>query len=139
MERFAALACGRRDQNHGAAPLRNHHARRRVATRIDGFQVLIDRLVPLRLGHLINGRFFPDAGVGDENIERAEARHGRVDHLLDCREPRHVCTMNEDVCAKLFALFRDGFSGFAVAFVVDDDAARSCLRKHRRRGRADAA
>ena len=52
--------------------------------RIDALEVDADHVVPLLFGHFFDGQIFevPDASVGNDDVEAAEARDGVIDEFL---------------------------------------------------------
>jgi hypothetical protein len=106
----------------------------------DGREIDLERAPPLRLAHLgerhLVGR--PDAGVGDEEVEPAEALAARVEERcraglgLDCGGVREGVRAGR-------AQFRDGRFRVGVARVVADRDVRAGRREQPRRRAPDAA
>ena len=108
--------------------------------RVDALQINADHVVPLLFGHFFDGRVFevPDAGVGDKDVQAAEARDGVLDEFLIVGMPADVGLECLHARAVLAGFLFDQLSG-VLGFVVVEDHIRAGLRKQFDGRRPDAA
>ena len=81
--------------------------------------------MPLFRGHLVEGAVAGDAGVVDEDVDRADRRCHRGDHRLAARIVGHVAGNKRDVEALVLELRLPGFGLGFVAIVGGDPVAEA--------------
>src|SRR6202041_940749 len=137
---FAALTGGGTDRDDPAAFLRDHVRDGIMNHGVDALQVDLNHFVPLTLGQFFDRRVLlvPDACVGDENVEAAEAVSREVHEFFGVGHFAQVGLQGFDARTVLAGFLLHLRGCFLAAVVVEHDV-RAGLREKFYSGGSDAA
>ena len=102
------------------------------------FQVDRDGRIEFGLGQVIDAAHDRDAGIVDENVDRAERERDVIDHLGDGGGLRHVGGDRDGAAALALDAGHDRFGFGGALAVIDRDGGAGLGQRDRNRG-ADAA
>jgi predicted pyridoxine 5'-phosphate oxidase superfamily flavin-nucleotide-binding protein len=82
-------------------------------------EVDIQDELPIGERHVLNSRIFLEAGIVDEDVDRAELMDHPLEHRLDFVLLADIRAMGEDICAATRGFFHDSIGSFGAGDVVD--------------------
>ena len=117
---------------------RPHHGQNGLRAQERRFQVHRDGAVEIVLGQIVDAAHDRDAGIVDENVDRAERGGGLFDHARNGRSLRDVGRDRDGAAAASLNLRDDRLRVFRPLAVIDRDRGAQ-FRERQRNRRTDAA